>query len=97
MTSTNGTPVVVTTAHRGVFFGYLANGIRDSKTAELTEARMCLYWSAETRGVMGLASGGPAKGSKIGPAVPRMTLQDVTAVMDATPEAVTAWQAALWS
>lgn len=89
-------PVVVTTQHRGVFFGNLT-GDRNSTTVELTAAQMCIYWSDDVRGVMGLASTGPTSRCRIGPPVPRITLQDVTAVIDATDEAVRAWQARPWS
>ena len=87
-------PLVITTAHRGVFFGYGTPS--GSKTVRLENARMCLCWSAETKGVVGLAAGGPQKGSKITPAVPAITLQDVTSCMEASPEAMTAWEKGMW-
>lgn len=89
--------VVVTTAHRGVFGGYI-NGTtdRNAKTVELTEAQMCIYWSADVKGVLGLASSGPSKTCKVGPAVPKITLQDVTAVVDATEAAEKAWSGQPW-
>lgn len=90
--------VVVTTAHRGVFGGYLSNGSeRDGKIVELAEAQMCVYWSADIGGVLGLAVTGPSKSCRIGPAVPKIVLQDVTSVMDATKEAEAEWQAKPWS
>ncbi len=89
-------PVVVTTEHRGVFFGFLA-GDRDGKTAELTEAQMCVYWSADVKGVLGLASHGPSSSCKVTRPDTRMTLQDVTAVMDVSDEAVKLWQDRPWS
>lgn len=89
--------VVVTTEHRGVFGGYL-NGSNDTdKTVSLTEAHMCIYWPTEVHGVLGLATTGPLKGSRISPAVPKITLQGVTAVSDCTPEATRAWQSRPWS
>jgi hypothetical protein len=87
--------VVVTTEHRGVFAGYLAKEGTD-KTAVLTEGQMCVYWSADVHGVLGLASVGPSKGCKVSAPVPKITLQAVTAVIDCTPEAVTKWQARPW-
>ena len=57
-------PVVVTTAHRGVFFGYAKD--TDAEQIALTKARLCVYWSADVRGFMGLASSGPTKNCKIG-------------------------------
>jgi hypothetical protein len=91
-------PVVVTTEHRGVFFGHLTEDAdRDSKTITLTGAQMCVYWSADVKGILGLAATGPVKGCKITKAVPRITLQAVTAVIDATDEAVKAWRDRPWS
>ena len=94
--TTEGTPVVVTTAHRGVFFGFLA-GHRDGKTVELTGAQMCVYWSSDVQGVLGLASSGPSRSCKVTRPVPRLTLQDVTAVVDVSGEAVKLWQGRPWS
>lgn len=88
--------VVVTTSHRGVFFGYLTGARKDAKTLHLKQARMCIYWSADVRGVLGLASSGPSTRCKVGPAVPSITLQDVTAVIDASPEATEKWEKGPW-
>jgi hypothetical protein len=93
-----GQPAVVTTAHRGVFFGFLAPGAdRAAKTVELTGSQMCVYWSSDVQGVLGLAASGPTTRCKVTRPVPRITLQDVTAVTDATGEAVKAWQDRPWS
>jgi hypothetical protein len=89
--------VVVTTEHRGVFFGEVNGTQSDTdKVLTLSDVQMCVYWSEDVRGVLGLASTGPSKSCKVTPAVPRMVLQDVTSVMDATPEAVTAWRERPW-
>ena len=94
--SEQGTPVVVTTEHRGVFFGY-ADGSADGATVVLRDAQMCVYWSSDVRGVLGLASGGPTADCKVTAPVPSVTLHGVTAVMGATDEAVKAWLARPWS
>ncbi len=86
-------PVIVTTAHRGVFFGYATN--IDGETIALKRARLCVYWSADVKGFMGLASGGPTASCRIGPAAD-ITLRNITAVVSVTPAAVTAWEAAPW-
>ena len=86
-------PVVVTTAHRGVFFGYAEQ--TDGEQIALKDARLCLYWSADVKGFMGLAATGPSQSCRVGPAAD-ITLRDITAVLECTPEAVTAWQAAPW-
>ena len=97
MTTAKKRSVVVTTEHRGVFFGNLVGQNDDSKTLRLTEAQMCVYWSSDVRGVMGLAATGPSRSCRVTPAVPKMVIQDVTGVMDATDEAVKAWAARPWS
>jgi len=87
-------PVVVTTAHRGVFFGYAE--ATDGEQIKLTGSRLCLYWSADVKGFMGLAANGPTKGCTIGPPAD-ITLRNITAVLEVTPEAEQAWKAAKWS
>ncbi len=86
--------VVVTTQHRGVFFGY-ANDV-DGEIIKLRDARNCVYWSSDVKGFMGLAATGPTKNCKIGPAA-SMSLRDITSVMECTPDATAAWENAPWS
>lgn len=88
--------VVVTTNkdRRGVFFGTLQNKEKDIVT--LHDARMAVYWSEPTKGVLGLASIGPQAGSRITPPVPSVELDGVTAVMECTDVAVTQWEKGIW-
>ena len=86
--------VVVTTQHRGVFFGYAKDV--DGAIIKLRGARNCLYWSQDVKGFMGLAATGPSKGCRIGPAVD-ISLRDITSVIECTPEATKAWEAAPWN
>jgi hypothetical protein len=90
--------VVVTTGmdRRGVFGGMLESYDPDTGRAVLTEARMAVYWSRETRGALGLAAIGPQPGSRISPAAPRMELNGVTAVMDCTDGARALWEDGPW-
>ena len=88
-----GRPVIVTTAHRGVFFGYA--DATDGETIALKRARLCVYWSADCKGFMGLAANGPSASCRIGPAAD-ITLRSITAVVAVTPAAVTAWESAPW-
>jgi len=85
--------VVVTTAHRGVFFGYATE--THGEQIALTKSRLCVYWSADLKGFMGLASHGPSKNCKIGPAAD-ITLRSITAVLEVTPEAEAKWLSAPW-
>jgi hypothetical protein len=94
---TNGAserPVLVTTEHRGVFFGYAAE--TRGTTIELKRARLCVYWSPAMHGFMGLASAGPDKACKVGPPAD-IELRAITSVVEVAPEAVERWEAAPWS
>ena len=86
--------VLVTTAHKGVFFGYA----KDTKGAviELRAARNCIYWPTDQKGFLGLASVGPVSGARVGPAAD-LELRDITSVAVCTPAAVEAWEKAPWS
>ena len=86
--------VLVTTSHRGVFFGYADK--TDGETIKLRGARNCLYWPAEQKGFLGLASVGPVNGSRIGPAAD-IELRDITCVAECTDAATAAWEKAPWA
>jgi len=88
-------PVLVTTEHRGVFFGRVpAEADLSSKVLVLEGARMCLYWSADVNGVFGLAVVGPNKSCRLSdPLTGQLTLQDVTAVAEVSKEAAKQWMA----
>ena len=87
--------VLVTTAHRGVFFGYASVGVKD-KSITISNARNCLYWSIDVKGFLGLAANGPSSFCKIGPKVTKLTLTDVTSVSEVTPEATEKWEKSPW-
>jgi hypothetical protein len=87
-------PVLVTTKHRGVFFGYTKG--TGGETIKLRSARLCVYWTADLRGFMGLASHGPNEHCKIGPAAD-IELRDVTAVVEVSEAAAKNWEKAPWS
>lgn len=89
------TPLLVTTLHKGVFFGYGTQS--DAPTITLKSARMCISWNAETKGVLGLAATGPKKGCRIGPAVPSLTLRDVTSCAVCSKEAAEQWERGEWN
>jgi hypothetical protein len=85
--------VLVTTKHRGVFFGYATDTSGD--TIKIARARNCLYWSADVKGFMGLASTGPSSGCRVGPAAD-IELRDITSVSEVTPEAAAKWESSPW-
>ncbi len=95
MKTTQQIPLIVTTAHKGVFFGY--GTPTTDKTIRIERVRMCVYWSSDVKGVLGLAATGPTAGCKVGPEVPAMTLQDVTGVMEVSDKAEAAWQKEPWA
>lgn len=98
MTSAATQPVMVTTLHRGVFFGYITPGaVTSGEIIRIYRARACLYWSADCRGFLGLAAGGPTDSCKIGPQAPAIELRGVTAVVDCTETAAIAWERAPWA
>ena len=86
--------VLVTTTHRGVFFGYATD--TTGATIKMRAARNCIYWSSDVKGFLGLASAGPSKSCKIGPAT-NIELRDITCVAECSPEATSAWESAPWS
>lgn len=93
-TPTKERAVLVTTAHRGVFFGYATK--TDGPTIKLRGARNCIYWSASVKGFLGLATTGPDKQCRIGPAA-TIEIRDITCVAECEPASVTAWESAPWS
>jgi len=86
--------VLVTTAHKGVFFGYATDTA--GAIISLRAARNCIYWPTSQKGFLGLATFGPASGSRVGPAAD-LELRDITSVAACTPEAVEAWEKAPWT
>lgn len=86
--------VLVTTQHRGVFFGYEES--REGTTIILRRARNCVRWS-NTKGFLGLAESGPNEQCRIGPAADKLELLNVTSIAEVTPAAVDKWEAAPWA
>lgn len=85
--------VLVTTAHRGIFFGYATE--TSGSTIKLRAARLCVSWSADMRGFMGLASHGPSGSCRIGPAAD-IELRDITSVSEVSQQATEKWEKAQW-
>lgn len=81
-------PVIVCTAHKGVFFGYATDTSGD--VIKLTNARMAIYWGT-TKGVMQLAETGPTSSSRIS-ARADIELRGITAIFEVKPGAVTKWE-----
>ena len=71
--------VLVTTQHRGVFFGKLVEERDGGKTIELENAR-CAIRFGTTTGFLELSQTGPTSRSKIGAVAPRIRLHEVTSI-----------------
>ncbi len=93
--------VLVCTDKRGVFLGWVApaalKGDAWRKKLALTDAQMCVYWSSDVRGVLGLAATGPTKSCKVTPRVPEQLVVDIHGVTRCTEEAVKAWEKEPWN
>lgn len=84
-------PVLVTTANRGVFFGYMSPSYKEGDpTAKLTNARNCLYWSRQCGGFMGLAANGPIGDSRVG-AIADIEIRNITSVSEVSEAAAKVW------
>ena len=94
MSETKERPVLVTTLHKGVFFGYATDTSGD--VIHLKRARLCVYWSTDIRGFMGLASVGPSSHCRVGHEAD-IELRDITSVVEVSEEAVKKWEKAPWS
>lgn len=85
--------VVVTTSHRGVFFGYATDTSGESIT--LKQARNCIYWRG-IKGFIALAESGPTKECRVGPPANSMEIRDITSVIECTPAAAKEWERGYW-
>ncbi len=86
--------VMVTTKHRGVFFGYVGDDTDiNERTLALKNARCAIRWRT-TKGIAELAEDGPNKNSKIGATADIEALHDITGVWSVTEKAEKAWTTA---
>jgi hypothetical protein len=88
-TAPTSRPVIVTTSHKGVFFGHATDTTGDR--IHLSGARMVIYWGG-TKGFMRLAETGPESGDKIS-AKADIEVRGVTSVAEVTPDALSKWEA----
>ncbi len=94
-TDAEDVPVLVTTIHRGVFFGFAKRADTTRQDSmELRRVRCCIYWSRDIGGFLGLASRGPSNECKIGSEAPSVLLHGITSCSHVTEEAVARWKAA---
>jgi hypothetical protein len=76
-------PVIVTTTHRGVFFGWATNTNGD--IIHLRRCRMCIAWGT-TRGFMQLAESGPTSTTRLS-APADIEIRGITSVTEVTADA----------
>ena len=86
--------VVVCTKNYGVFGGVVEDSTTDPII--MADSQMCVHWSADVRGVVGLAATGPTKRCRITKPAPSAEIHDITAVFDATDSAAEAWRLCPW-
>lgn len=87
-------PVLITTQHRGVFAGLVADDQDiNARSMPLKDARMAIYWGT-SKGVMELCQSGPTAKSRISAPADIPALHDITAVFDITDKAWKKWQTA---
>ena len=84
--------ILITTAHRGVFFAQVDEKA-DLTTETLTglkNCRMAIYWGTD-KGVMQLCETGPTNSSKISAPADIDVLHKVTGVFSVTDKAAAIW------
>lgn len=90
-------PVLVTTNNRGVYFGYLEDDSLSPDRLVLSNARVCVEWSMDMRGFLGLADIGPGADCKISRPTTRITLYGISTISECTAAAAARWEEAPWS
>lgn len=96
MSEQESRPVLVTTVHRGVFFGYLV-GEPSKAQVIINKVRNVTYWDPSVRSFLGLASTGPTSECRVSHAAgAASTLYDITGVFVCTPEAVQKFEEGPW-
>ena len=82
--------VIVTTKHRGVFFGNVADPSPAQTELTLEDAVMVIYWGT-TKGLGQLAATGPTEKSRLSAVVPKWHLRGVTSILECSGVAVDAF------
>jgi hypothetical protein len=91
-------PVLVTTLHRGVFFGYVGPDYKlGDETIKLTDSRNVVMWSRDCKGFMGLPATGPTASCRISPKAPGCELRNVTSVTDCSEAATVEFEKGYWA
>lgn len=90
-------PVLVSTSQKFLIFGWIEH---DQPLEEpyivIYDSQLVVYFSAETKGLWGLAAAGPAAGSRVSAPVPRTLIKDALAVLYCTPDAASEFRSVTW-
>lgn len=98
MSKTKEKAYVVFVEPRIVLFGYSTEENLRSDKPMLKNARLCVYWSKETRGQLGLAERGPQEGSRVTPQVTEHHIcTKVEAFIPCTERATKQWESEPWN
>jgi len=90
----NNKAVLITTEHRGVFFGFIKDDKKLPAEITLIGVRNCISWSSDIGGFLGLASVGPNQNCKIGKEVVESKFYKITSVTPVQEAAVEKWKKA---
>lgn len=84
--------ILITTKHRGVFFGQVEDGkdLTPTTLTDIKNARMAIRWRTKN-GVMELCEAGPNLHTKVGDKADINVLHDITAIFHVTEEAAEKW------
>jgi hypothetical protein len=86
---------VVLTEFKEIFAGY-SDSDPSQDIIVLHQARQVIYYSAETKGLLGLAANGPAKNSRISNACPEITIRRPVNILIATDQAIEKFSTIIW-
>jgi hypothetical protein len=86
--------VVVLTQGNAIYCGWTTEP--QAEVMQLRAARQAVYYSADTKGVLGLAANGPGKDSRIGPPADIPALRNISQVILCSPSAIRVWEEAKW-
>ena len=91
-------PVLITTDKdkRGVFFAYINPDDFEKDDIMAEDIQMCVYWSVDVQGVLGLAANGPSEKCRVSAPVKKGIIKGVTFIGEVSDEAVKAWKSQPW-
>ena len=82
---------------RGVFSCIVNEQDRANENIEAEDIRMVVSWSADVKGIIGLASTGPSKHCKISPAVKKGLIKGVVGFFELTDDAYKNFEKEPWA